>query len=156
MMSPDIQTILAATDFSAASEPATTYAFHLARALRARLYLMHVVPDEDIRLITAISQHLQSPITPTTLTDIFYTEADTRLTKLIEDAHASDIVQERLVVTGEPAQAIMSWAAAKQAQLIILGTHGRRGIEHFFLGSVAERVLRQAPCAVVVVPAKPQ
>jgi len=45
MILPDIQTLLAATDFSAASEPATTYAFHLARALRTRLYLMHVVPE---------------------------------------------------------------------------------------------------------------
>ena len=151
-----IKTFLAATDFSTASEPATTYAFHLARALRARLYLLHVVPEEDIRLITAIRPHLQSPVTPVTLTDIFYTEADKQLTKLIEDAHALDIVQERLVVTGEPAEAIMSWAAVKEVQLIILGTHGRRGIAHFFLGSVAERVLRQAPCAVLVVPPQPQ
>jgi nucleotide-binding universal stress UspA family protein len=103
MLPPDIQTLLVATDFSGASEAATTYAFHLARTLRARLYLMHVVPEEDIRLITAISQQLQSPITPTTLTDTFYTEADKRLTKLIEDAQAIDIIQERLVVTGEPA-----------------------------------------------------
>lgn len=49
MMPPDIQTLLVATDFSGASEAATTYAFHLARTLRARLYLMHVVPEEDIR-----------------------------------------------------------------------------------------------------------
>src|SRR5712691_6269876 len=152
----DIQTILVGTDFSEASQPATTYAFRLARALRARLYLMHVVPEEDLRLITGISQHLQSSITPTTLTDIFYTEADKRLTQLMEDAQAIDVVQERLVVTGQPADAILSWAVAKQVQLIILGTHGRRGVQHFFMGSVAERVLRQAPCAVVVVPAKPQ
>ena len=78
------------------------------------------------------------------------------MTKLLEDTQATDVVQERLVVTGEPADAITSWAVAKQVQLIILGTHGRSGLEHFFMGSVAERVLRQAPCAVLVVPAKPQ
>jgi len=126
----------------------------LARALRARLYLLHVVPEDDLRLITSISQHLQSSITPTTLTDIFYTEADRRLTQLVEEAQASDVVHERLVVTGQPADAIMSWAVAKQVQLIILGSHGRRGIEHFLMGSVAARVVHQAPCAVVVVPAK--
>jgi nucleotide-binding universal stress UspA family protein len=49
----------------------------------------------------------------------------------------------------------MSWAAAKQAQLIIIGTHGRHGVTRFFMGSVAERVLREAPCAVLVVPATP-
>jgi nucleotide-binding universal stress UspA family protein len=143
-------------DFSAASEPATTYAFRLTRALRARLYLLHVVPEEDRRLMMAISQHLQSSLTPATLTDIFYAEADKRMTKLLGDTQATDVVQERLVVTGEPADAITSWAVAKQVQLIILGTHGRSGLEHFFMGSVAERVLRQAPCAVLVVPAKPQ
>jgi nucleotide-binding universal stress UspA family protein len=152
----DIQTILVGTDFSEASQSATTYAFRLARALRARLYLMHVVPEEDLRLITSISQYLQSSITPTTLTDIFYTEADKHLTQLMEEAQAADVVQERLVVTGQPADAILSWAVAKQVQLIILGTHGRRGVQHFFMGRVAERVLRGAPCAVVVVPAKPQ
>ena len=155
-MSINIQTILVGTDFSEASQPATTYAFRLARALRARLYLMHVVPEEDLRLITSINQYLQSFITPITLTDIFYTEADKRLTQLMEDAQAIDVVQERLVVTGQPADAILSWAVAKQVQLIILGTHGRKGVQHFFMGSVAERVLRGAPCAVVVVPAKPQ
>jgi len=155
-MSINIQIILVGTDFSEASQPATTYAFRLARALRARLYLMHVVPEEDLRLITSINQYLQSFITPITLTDIFYTEADKRLTQLMEDAQATDVVQERLVVTGQPADAILSWAVAKQVQLIILGTHGRRGVQHFFMGSVAERVLRGAPCAVVVVPAKPQ
>jgi nucleotide-binding universal stress UspA family protein len=49
----------------------------------------------------------------------------------------------------------MSWAAAKQAQLIIIGTHGRHGVTRFFMGSVAERVLREALCAVLVVPATP-
>jgi universal stress protein A len=155
-MPVDIQTLLVATDFSDASRAATTYAFWLARALRAHLYLLHVVPENDVRLMTAINQHLESSITPTRLTEVFYAEADTRLAQLVEEAQATDVVQERLVVTGEPAEAIMSWAAAKQAQLIILGTHGRRGLGHFLMGSVAERVLRQAPCAVLVVPAKPQ
>jgi nucleotide-binding universal stress UspA family protein len=71
----------------------------------------------------------------------------------VEEAHATDLVHERLIVTGQPAAAIVSWAAAKQAQLIIIGTHGRHGVTRFFLGSVAERVLREAPCAVLVVPA---
>jgi len=151
----DLQTLMVATDFSEASPSATTYAFRLARALRAHLYLLHVVPEDDVRLMTAIRQHLQSSITPTALTDIFYAEANQRLTQLVEEAQAADIIQERLVVTGQPADAILSWAAAKQVHLLILGTHGRRGLSHFLLGSVAERVVHQASCAVVVVPATP-
>lgn len=150
----DIQAILVGTDFSEASQPATTYAFRLARALRARLYLLHVVPEDDLRLITSISQHLQSAIAPTALTDVFYSEAHKQLTELIAQANATDVVHERLVVTGQPADVIISWATAKQVQLIILGTHGYRGINRFLMGSVTDRVVRQAPCAVIVVPAK--
>jgi nucleotide-binding universal stress UspA family protein len=152
-MSVDIQTILVATDFSDASAPATAYAFSLARALNAHLYVVHVVPEEDIRLLTAISAHLQSEVTPAALVETLYAEADKGLATLVEGACATDLVQERLMVTGEPAAAIMSWAAAKQVQLIIIGTHGRRGVTRFLMGSVAERVLREAPCAVLVVPA---
>ena len=151
----DIQTILVATDFSEASAQATAYAFSLARPLNAHLYLLYVVPEDDVRIITAIRAHLQSDVTPEALVETFYTEADTRLAALVEDAHATAVVHERLIVTGDPAAAIMSWAAAKQAQLIILGTHGRRGVTRFLMGSVAERVLREAPCAVLVVPATP-
>jgi nucleotide-binding universal stress UspA family protein len=154
-MSVDIQTILVATDLSDASAPATTYAFSLARSLNANLYIIYVVPEDDVRVVTAISGYLQSEVTPTALVETFYTEADKRLTALVEEAHATDLVRERLIVTGQPAAAIMSWAAAKQAQIIIIGTHGRHGVTRFFMGSVAERVLREAPCAVLVVPATP-
>src|SRR5713101_4532293 len=78
-MSVDIQTILVATDFSDASAPATAYAFSLACALNARLYIMHVVPEDDVRVITAIREYLQSDVTPEALVKIFYDEADKRL-----------------------------------------------------------------------------
>jgi len=155
-MSGDIQTILVATDFSDASAPATAYAFSLARALNARVYVMHVVPEDDVRVLTAIRPYLQSAVTPETLVDTFYTEAAKRLATLVEEAHATELVQERLIVTGAPAAEIMQCAAAKQVQLIIIGTHGRRGVTRFLMGSVAERVLREAPCAVLIVPAPPQ
>jgi nucleotide-binding universal stress UspA family protein len=152
-MPVDTQTILVATDLSEASAPATAYAFSLARALNAHLYIIYVVSEDDVRALTAIRGYLQSEVTPAALVETFYTEADKRLTTLVEEAHATDLVPERLIVTGQPAAAIISWATAKQAQLIIIGTHGRRGVTRFFMGSVAERVLREAPCAVLVVPA---
>ena len=152
----DIRTILVATDFSDASAAATAYAFSLARSLNARLYVVHVVPEDDVRVLTAICVHLQSEVTPAALVETLYAEADKRLAKLVQDAHATDLVQERLIVTGQPVAAIMSWAAAKQVQIIILGTHGRGGVTRFLMGSVAERVLREAPCAVLVVPATPR
>jgi nucleotide-binding universal stress UspA family protein len=154
-MSVDMQTMLVAPDFSDASVPATTYALSLARALHARLYIVHVVPEDDVRVIKAIRAYLQSEVTPESLVDALYSDATRRLATLVEEAHATDLVHERLVVTGEPAAEIMRCAVAHQVQLIIIGTHGRRGVTRFLLGSVAERVLREAPCAVLVVPATP-
>lgn len=155
-MSVDLQTILVATDFSDASAPATAYAFSLARALKARLSIIHVVPEDDVRVLTALRPYLHSEVTPETLVETLYTEATKRLATLVEEAHATDLVHERLIVTGDPAVAILRETAAKQVQLIIMGTHGRRGVTRFVMGSVAERVLREAPCAVLVVPAPPQ
>lgn len=149
----DIRTVMVATDFSEASEPATTLAFHLARALGARLYLVHVVPQNDVQLMTAISGQLQSYIKPEVLVETYYANADKRLSELVEHAQAADLIEERLIVTGDPVEEIISWATAKQTQILIVGTHGRSGLERFVLGSVAERVLRQAQCAVLVVPA---
>ena len=121
-MPVDIQTILVATDLSEASAPATAYAFSLARALNARLYIIYVVPEDDVRMLTAIRGYLQSEVTPAALVETFYTEADKRLTTLVDEAHATDLLPERLIVTGQPAVAIMNGAVAKQAQLIIIGT----------------------------------
>jgi nucleotide-binding universal stress UspA family protein len=151
-MSVDIQTILATTDFSAASEAAMTYAFQLARALGVRVILLHVVPESDVEVMVALRGHLQSHISREALTQTFYTEAEKRLTTLVDHANAHDLVQERLIVTGQPASEIVSWATAKHAQIILVGTHGRSGLERVLLGSVAEHVLRLASCAVLVVP----
>src|SRR5215510_6579794 len=116
-MSVDIQTILVGTDFSEASAAATTYAIALARALKARLYVLHVVPEEDVRFLTAIRAYLQSEVTPATLVDTFYTESPKRLATLVEEAHSTDLVPEQLIVTCDAAEASMREAAAKQVQL---------------------------------------
>ena len=149
-----LQNLMVATDFSEASEAAMAYAFRLARTLSARLDIVHVVPEDDVNILTALSARLQSHITAETLREVLYVDADKRLAALVEQAKASDVIQERLIVTGRPAETLISWAASKQPEVLILGTHRRRGLDHLLLGSVAERVLRQAPCAVLIVPAE--
>jgi nucleotide-binding universal stress UspA family protein len=153
-MSDDIRTILVATDFSEASAAATSYAFQLARTLDATLCLLHVVPESDIQVTRALQGHLESHIDPDALLQTYYTDAEKRLAALVESAHAAEFVQERLIVTGQPASEIVSWAAAKDVQLIILGTHGRSGLNRVMMGSVAEHVLRLAACPVLVVPGR--
>jgi nucleotide-binding universal stress UspA family protein len=151
-MSVEIHSILVATDFSDASAAATAYAFQLARTLGAKLYLIHVVPESDVEVMRTLHGHLQSHIDPDALVQIYYTDADQRLTQLVNSAHAMDLLQERLIVTGQPASEIISWGLAKNVDLIIVGTHGRSGLNRVMMGSVAEHVLRLAACPVLIVP----
>jgi nucleotide-binding universal stress UspA family protein len=153
-MALEIQTLMVATDFSEASEVAMVYAFRLARTLQAMVDIVHVVPEDDVQLLTELNKHMQSQITAETLREVLYAEADKRLTAAIEQMQGTDRVQERLIVTGKPAETIVSWAASKHPQILILGTHRRHGLDHLLLGSVAERVLRQAPCSVLIVPSQ--
>ena len=136
-MSKPILSILAATDFSDASNNATTYAFRLARALKCKLYLMHVVPASDVEVMVALQHHLESQISSETLIEVYYKDAEKQFDAIVTQHHAHDLVQERLIVTGKAADEIVSWAQAKQVQIIIVGTHGRSGLEHALIGSVA-------------------
>lgn len=151
-MSKSISNILVATDFSDASNRATTYAFELARALSCRLYLMHVVPASDVDVMVALQRHLETQITSEALIEAYYKDAEKQFDAIVTQHHGRGLVQERLIVTGNAADEIVSWAQAKQVQIIIVGTHGRSGLEHALLGSVAERVVRQAQTAVLVIP----
>lgn len=151
-MTTPLQTMLVATDFSAASDVATTYAFELARACQARLYVLHVVPEGDVQILKTISAHLESYLNASTLVDALYADADKRLEAMITKAQANDLVAERLIVTGKAVDTILDWAAAKKVQLILVGTHGRGGMDRLLLGSVANGIVRQAPCSVLVVP----
>lgn len=71
-----IQTLMVATDFSEVSEAAMAYAFRLARILHAGLYIVHVVPEDDVQILTALSERLQSQITAETLREVLYADAD--------------------------------------------------------------------------------
>jgi nucleotide-binding universal stress UspA family protein len=64
---------------------------------------------------------------------------------------AAELTGERVVLYGVPFQEIVETAKARQVDLIVMGTHGRTGLMHVLLGSVAERVVRLAPCSVLVV-----
>lgn len=93
-MTIHIQNLMVATDFSEASEAAMSYAFRLARALQARLDIIHVVPEDDVQLLTAMSDRLQSDITAETLREVLYADADKRLATIIEKANAKERVRE--------------------------------------------------------------
>lgn len=144
-MFPHLQTILVATDFSPTSDHALSYARAMARSFGASLYLVHVVPDPV--LASAWSEAYAYDLTA--LAERLRFDAHQRLAEMAETIDDVAVRTEALV--GNPAAAITATAAEHGVDLIVMGTHGRTGVTHFFMGSVAERVVRTAPCPVLTV-----
>lgn len=131
-----LQAILFPTDFMGHSE----YAFHLACALAkdhgARLIVLHVL--RPIVVYAEAGAVLQDAG--------FHEEAENQLHRFQPPA---SIRVEHRVVEGDPATEIVNLATDTACDLIVMETHGRSGLSRFFLGSVAEQVMRQAPCPVL-------
>lgn len=135
------QHILVPIDFSQDSEHAVDCAIGLAKQFQARLTLLHAiyVPEAAEVNLAAYLEKIQS-------------ESDRQMAvrrKRVDDA---GVAADVLTVLGAPSQTIVETARDKQADLIVMGTHGRTGLRHMLIGSVAERVVRLAPCPVMVVP----
>jgi nucleotide-binding universal stress UspA family protein len=140
-----INRILCPVDFSDASRAALDHAAALARRYEARLIALHVVPlvPSTLTFPPAISAATLEPIS----FDLFRDE----LRRFVEPV--ADLVPAETVVTsGDAARTILDQARTADADLLVLGTHGRSGFERLVLGSVAEKVLRRAACPVLTVP----
>ena len=143
-----IRKILVPTDFSESSQSALQQAAELARALGASLELLHVwevpvfLPGELI---------VSDGAGQASLMDLVRDRANQRLAALIASSEQEGIHFSAVSCTlGIPHATIVDVATAGQHDLIVLGSHGRTGLTHALLGSVAERVVRHAPCTVVV------
>lgn len=144
-MFPQIKTILVGVDFSRPSEHALTYAQGLGRTLGASVHLLHVVPDPI--MASAWSEAYAYDLA--LLGDRQRAEAEQQISADAQTITGVKVTTE--VVIGNPAKVIVEVAAERDAGLIVLGTHGRSGFSHLFMGSVAERVVRTAPCPVLTV-----
>ena len=134
-----LTTILHATDFSDLAENAFHAAFALAHAHNARIILLYVKqPQETIQ-----GEFGLMPPEPEA-TDAAILD---RLGELVPES--SPIQVERLVEHGKAAEVIVQVAKEKHCDLIILGTHGRKGLARLFYGNVADSVTRSAPCPVL-------
>jgi nucleotide-binding universal stress UspA family protein len=134
------RTILHATDFSESAGVAYRVACSLAREHQARLVLLHVVEPPAVAYAGGV-------ILPGPATEV--EEIREKLGELAGQAHGLGV--ETRLVEGEPAPAIVRLASELKCGLIVLGTHGRRGLARLLMGSVAEHVLRKAPCPVLTV-----
>jgi nucleotide-binding universal stress UspA family protein len=147
-MTEAITRILVPVDFSAHSEKAVRYALTLAPRFGARVSLLHVV--EDPFVTGAWQAEAFVPNIPELLDDLIKA-AQAQLADLKTRVATYGVVAATAVVKGEPARAILDEATAGGFDLIVMGTHGRTGLSHAFLGSIAERIVQKAPCAVLTV-----
>lgn len=137
--------IVVPTDFSACGDAAWATALRAARGLGAEVMLVHVVLDTprfaegaggaDLRATLAEAQRW----------------AEREAGERVGAAQAAGVAARSIIRTGVPQRQILDVASAEGADLIVIGTHGRGGLERALLGSVADHVIRLAPCPVLSV-----
>lgn len=144
-MQPVFRRILVPTDFSEPSSRALDYAAALAAGLGAAINLIHVLHDP---FTAQAAWEFYVPESPE-VQERKYQDARARLAALAEGAAARGVPIATEVRLGNPMDEINAAAVDYGSDLIVMSTHGRTGLPHLLLGSIAERVLRTAPCPVL-------
>jgi universal stress protein A len=140
--------ILVATDFSEPSKAALTYGRALADNFRATLHIVHVVGNVPAVVYGAEAYAVSTPELQQQIEDT----ARKQLDDLLIDNDERPLPTKRALLTSNaPAAAIVDYAGHEHIDLVITGTHGRGAIAHLLMGSVAERIVRAAPCPVLTV-----
>jgi universal stress protein A len=145
-----IQHILVPTDFSPSADRALEYAITLAQPLQARLTLLHVCHPTPWAMgdipASSLEAYLQGR----------EADAQHQMQAAQERVHQAGLPCDSVIVEGIPYQTIVDLAGNRGVDLIVRGTHGRTGLLHVRLGSIAERVVQLAPCPVLVTRGAPE
>ena len=149
----EIHKILIAVEDSQYSARATEYGIDLAKKLGAEIALLHV------NELPVATPYVADPLMnepPIMMPEMVHAQEDA--SKKLLNKIAESIAEETTVYTfhkiGNPKDEILNTAEEWDADMIILGTHGRTGLDHFISGSVAEKVARKAHCPVLIIPNK--
>jgi nucleotide-binding universal stress UspA family protein len=142
----NIQRILAPTDFSELSNQGLISALELAEAFGAKLLLLHVVEPPPYPVEGIVPSHLGA-----TLLDDLERQATNDLAQVLPEAQRSKVEVARRVVVGIPYRKIVEVGEEEKSDLIVMTTHGRTGLSHLLMGSVAEKIVRTAPCPVLTI-----
>jgi nucleotide-binding universal stress UspA family protein len=141
-----IKNILSPTDFSEGASHALSYAVNMAKTYGAKLYILNVIHDIDM----SSNMHI-----PHRSVDMMYLEFEASAKKALEKLCIS--VQEEckavesVVRRGIPYEEILKYIPEKNIDLIIMATHGRKGLDRVLFGSTAERVVRNSSCPVLTI-----
>jgi nucleotide-binding universal stress UspA family protein len=143
----DIKRVLAPTDFSPHSEKSVRFACAMAEKFGAELHLVNVLSE----IIPAGPDPLLMPILPPQ----FYQENEARAKETLRSVIQTSWGKPTKLVTavrwGSPVEAIVDYAREQHIDMIVIATHGRTGLSHVLLGSVAERIVREASCPVLTI-----
>ena len=142
----ELRRILVATDFSETAAAALDYAKALAEAFGASLQVLHVLEDPlpgwkppgHVASVPIIRQHMEQ-------------DAADQMSKVLTDTERDKFRAELATTWGSPFVEIIRHAKTRDIDLIVMGTHGLGPIAHMLMGSVAEKVVRKAPCPVLTV-----
>ena len=142
-----LQRILLPTDFSEYSAAARMYACAFAQQFGAELHVLHVIQD----LAPLVPEPGAALAPPVDYLRELELNANAMLERAIDANWAAGKSIVKVVRQGPPFLEIVRYAQEANIDLIVLGTHGRGGLAHMLLGSVAEKVVRKAPCPVLTV-----
>jgi len=132
-----VNNLLVAVNFDESSNVAMVYARSLAKNFGARLHVLHVMENLFLRPMANDPRAIEAGITRRLLDCL--TDEDRTALRAVAVIRKSD----------EPADEIVKYARSEGIDLIVMGTHGRPGVAHLLMGSVAEKVVRTAPCPVL-------
>ncbi len=142
----DIKKILFPTDFLEGSSDALPYAIDLAKRYGAKLYIVHVIQD----VTQATGWYV-----PHVSVDELYKDMEESARKELDRIFAEELRgfkdYENLIIRGTPAHEILDFCEKNDINLIVMGTHGRKGLDRLIFGSTAEKVVKNARCPVLTV-----
>ena len=133
-----IKKIICPVDFSELSRKSLQYANEFAKLSNGQVFLVGVIENDPT---ITYSKGLEKE----------RAEEEQKLLALIEEEDMAGIVADYVIYEGFPEECILDYAKRQEADVIIMGSHGRRGLKRMILGSVAEHVIRRSPCPVLVV-----
>ena len=140
-----IKRIMIPTDFSEYSNHALKYAISMAVNFKAKLYLVHVYE------LPLTSPMLPAEPYPTATRNQEQNNEERTLNRLSDELRAKGLETEPVFILGRPYMEIVRAAKELDIDLVILATHGRKGLSHLVFGSTAEKVVRLSPCPVLTI-----
>jgi len=148
---PKYKKVLFCTDFSDNADYAFNFAYGIAKKDEGLLYILHVIPEHPNQ------KFAEGLIGAETLEKVhkgFEKLLDNNYKERYEKKIENGIAYEFITKSGREDEEILTFAKQENVDIIVMGTHGKTGIEHVFFGSVAEKILRRSPYPVFIIPCK--